>query len=243
MFDDLEDVLGIKLKPQQKLALKELARRKNDTLRVYNPLPKDYYVGWGLYDQVEPGGWFKIPGKTVDVSFGMGMSNQPRYIATKFFKEAALMILQSEQRHAINKENLRRTSNGFAKLKRQVDEDEESNFLMSEGLIINQEKYLALLPKIILGVVHEWGLDVKPMQNFAKELTLEDLQSITDREVGTDADPMLVGTRKINDMDDSLVENPANQPKNPQNVPQPTPQVTESATNPSTPDPVDQVAA
>lgn len=242
MFDDLEDVLGIRLKPNQKLALKELARRKNDTLRVYNPLPKDYYVGWGLYDQVEPGGWFKIPGKIVDVGFGVGMSNQPRYIATKFFKEAALLILQSEQRQAIKKENDRRITNGFAKLKRQVDEDEESNFLMSEGLIINQEKYLQLLPKIILGVVHEWGLDQKPMQNFTKELSLEDLQSITDREVGTDVDPVLVGTRKINDMEDSFVENPANQPKNPQIAPEPTPKVTESPTAPLT-DPVDSVAA
>lgn len=243
MFDDLESVLGIKLKPDQKLALKELARRKNDTLRVYNPLPKAYWVAWGLHDQIEPGGWFKIPGKTDDIGFGPGLSNQPRYLATKFFKEAALLILQSQQRHAIDTENHRRISNGFAKLKRQVDEDEESNFLMSEGLIINQEKYLQLLPKVILGIVHEWGLDVKPMANFQRILSLEDLQSITDREVGTDVDPELVGTQKINDFDASTIENPANQPKSEQLAPKPTPQVTESPTAPLTPDPVEQVAA
>jgi len=210
---------------------------------VYNPLPKEYFVAWGLHDQIEPGGYFRIPGKTEDVGFGPGLSNQPRYIATKFFKESALLILQSQQRHAIDTENERRRTNNFAKLKRQVDEDEESNFLMSEGLIINQEKYLQLLPKIILGIVHEWGLDVKPMANFQRILSLEDLQSITDREVGSEVDPTLVGTTKINDFDASAVENPANQPKTEQLTPKPTPEVTKSPTTPLTPDPVDQVAA
>jgi hypothetical protein len=193
MFDDLQSELGIKLTESQKMTLKELARRRNDTLRVYNPLPEDYYVDWGLYDKKEPGGSFLVPGKNNDAGLGKGMSNQPRYIATKFFKEAALIILQSRQIHAINEENTRRKNNGFAKLSRTVDNDEVSQFLSEEGLIINHNKYLELLPKIILGIVHQWGLDAKPMKRFQKELSLEDLTAITDREVGTDIPVELIG--------------------------------------------------
>jgi hypothetical protein len=186
IFDDLQDLLGIKLSADQKIALKELARRKNDTLRVYNPLPYDQYVDWGLYDQIEPGGSFLIPGKNKDIGFGMGLSNQPRYIATKFFKECGLLILHSRQRTAIDAENIRRQKNGFAKMSKTVDNDEESQFLSIEGLIINHDSYLRLLPVIIKGIVHEWGLDQKPVQRFSRTLTLAELQEITDREIGTE---------------------------------------------------------
>lgn len=197
IFDDLQSELGIKLTESQKMTLKELARRRNDTLRVYSPLPEDYMLAWGIYDKKEPGGYFRIPGKNTDAGLGVGMSDQPRYIATKFFKEASLIILQSRQIHAINEENARRKSHGFAKLSRTVDNDEVSQFLSEEGLIIDHNKYLELLPKIILGIVKPWGLDTKPMKRFQKELSLEDLVAITDREVGTDVDPDLVGVTKF----------------------------------------------
>lgn len=196
IFDDLQNELGIKLTDSQRMTLKELARRRNDTLRIYSPLPYDYFVDWGLYDKKEPGGSFLVPGKDHNTGLGAGMSDQPRYIATKFFKEAALLILQSKQLHAIAEENNRRKTHGFAKLSRTIDNDEVSQFLSEEGLIINHQKYLELLPKIILGIVRPWGLDSKPMKRFQKELSLEDLQAITDREIGTDVDPELIGEQK-----------------------------------------------
>ncbi|HEX9060845.1 MAG TPA: hypothetical protein VF941_11755 [Clostridia bacterium] len=197
MFDDLQELLGIQLSDGQKVALKELARRKNDTLQVFNPLPEDYYVEWGLFDQVEPGGLFLIPGAKHDIGFGPGKSNQPRYIATKFFKEVAMLILQSRQRVAIDAENDRRRSHGFARLNRTTDNDEESQFLSQEGLMINHDKYLELLPIVILGIVHEWGLDTKPIKRFQRTLTLDELQQITDRKIGSKVSSDIMGANKV----------------------------------------------
>lgn len=247
MFDDLQDLLGISLSEGQKVALKELARRKNDTLQVYNPLPDDYYVEWGLYDQIEPGGLFLIPGKDHDIGFGPGRSNQPRYIATKFFKEAAMLILQSRQRIAIDAENTRRKNAGFARLNRTTDNDEETQFLSQEGLMITHDKFMELLPIVILGIVHEWGLDTKPIKRFQRTLTLDELQQITDRKVGTPVDPNLMGVTKIQE---KPVETPA--PVNPAPVTPPVQQAAPVApTTPQTPqvpakpegDPLQGVAA
>src|SRR5258708_24780996 len=105
MNDDLNALLGIKYTPEQQVALQELARRKNDRLRIQNLLDADYYVEWAIKDEIEPGGRFLVPGRIKDIGYGLGQAVHPRYIAFKFFKELSSIILSAEMQEKIDKEN------------------------------------------------------------------------------------------------------------------------------------------
>lgn len=186
-MDDIEQLLGIKQDAQEALAMRELARRANDSLRVFNPLQDDYRVAVGLYDEVTPGGYFLVPGCNTDIGFGKGQNVHPRFVAFKFFKEISHIILDAEMRLRIQQENERRSSTGMKPLDKTFSTSEELGFVYENKLQpTQQDKLMNLLPKIILGVEREWGMDTiayKPREDVVK---WADVMAIIDRKVGSD---------------------------------------------------------
>lgn len=176
-MDDLQAILGIKYSPEQQQTLRELARRANDTLRIKNLLPNEYYVEWDIYGA---GGRFRVPGKDIDMGYGPGQAVYPRYIAFKFFKEISNILLSAEMQQAISEENNRRITNGMKPMDKTAETAEELAFA-APFAPNNQDKLLELLPKIILGIEHEWGLDAVPMSKQPDRINWEKVISIIDR--------------------------------------------------------------
>jgi hypothetical protein len=106
----------------------------------------------------------------------------PRYIAFKFFKEISAIILSAEMQLRIEQENERRLKNGMKKLDKTLETSEELGFVYENKLQpTGQEKLMELLPKIILGVEREWGMDqiaYKPREDRVK---WEDVMAIVNR--------------------------------------------------------------
>src|SRR5947209_16281830 len=154
-MDDLEQILGIKYSPEQQAALTELQRRSNDRFRVYNPTFDDYFVLWDIHGA---GGRFLVPGNNRDIGYGIGQAVHPRYIAFKFFKEISMKLLSAEMQLAIKQENERRAAAGMPAMDKTFERGEELAFAQSH-LPNNPKKLMELLPKIILGIEQEWGMD------------------------------------------------------------------------------------
>lgn len=186
MDQDLSQLLGIRNDPEEALAMKELARRANDSLRIYNPTKEDYRVAVGLYDEVTPGGYFLVPGSEHDIGYGKGQNVHPRFVAFKFFKEITNIILDAEMQYAIQTENKKREKNGQAPLDKTFDKAEELKFVYAKGVNIDRpEKLMELLPKIILGVEREWGMEALPYQKREDVVNWSDVLKIVDRPVNS----------------------------------------------------------
>lgn len=183
-MDDIQQLLGLaNQSPEQQSALKELSRRANDRLRVQNLLDEDYFVSWDLYGS---GGRFLIPASTRDIGFGPGQAVHPRYIAFKFFKEIATIILSDEVNKAIDAENTKRRDMGRDEMDKTEagGKEGELHFVMSHGLRINnQDRLIELLPKIILGVEQEWGMDALPYQKSEDKIKWENVMAMVNRPV------------------------------------------------------------
>lgn len=183
-MDDLQQLLGLtNQSPEQQQALKELARRANDRLRVQNLLDEDYFVAWDMYGS---GGRFLIPARTKDIGFGAGQAVHPRYIAFKFFKEVSNIILSNEVNAAIDAENMRRKDMGRDEMDKTEagGKEGELHFVMSHGLRTNnQDRLIELLPKVILGVEQEWGMDALPYQKSEDRIKWDNVMAMVNRPV------------------------------------------------------------
>lgn len=180
MNDDLSELLGIKYSPEQAQALAELARRKNDRIRVQNLLDTDYYVEWALHDEKEPGGRFLVPGRNRDIGYGLGQSVHPRYIAFKFFKELSNIILSAEMKKKVDEENSNREARGVKKMDKTFETGEELHFVQPY-LPNNPDKLMELLPKIILGVEEEWGMEPIPYKAHDDKVKWDEVMAIVNR--------------------------------------------------------------
>lgn len=138
---------------------KESARKANDTIRVYNPTNKDYFILWDGYKH-------RVPAK--------GTLDCPRYIAMTYRRDMVVQLINE----LIDKKRVeweeKRKKNGEAPIN-----DYEKNLLLfpSEPRTDNEELVKAFSKEIWLGVVKQFGLDdVTPqMQSGNVDLrTLED---------------------------------------------------------------------
>ncbi len=213
MNDDLNALLGIKYTPEQQVALQELARRKNDRLRIQNLLDADYYVEWAIKDEIEPGGRFLVPGRIKDIGYGLGQAVHPRYIAFKFFKELSSIILSAEMQEKIDKENSERRLRGAKAMDKTFETGEELHFAQP-FLPNNADKLLELLPKIIIGVEEEWGMDPIPYKATDDKVKWDHVMEIVNRP-----------TKKISQPAEGPVQQPAPLSSTPQVNPDFTPLV------------------
>ena len=112
-MDDLDSLMmGGNPQEQERRAktLKEMQRRANDRIRVYNPTDEDFKVAW---DTTGSGGVWTVPARTKDRGRGLGQEVLPRYVAISYVKHMTDKILGERMVNAVRAEDQRRIANGM----------------------------------------------------------------------------------------------------------------------------------
>jgi len=157
---DPSNSLGVKQQSQKEsLWHREMARKANDIIRVFNPTDKDFVVNW-------EGNKFRVSAKST--------AEFPRYIALAYRRDMVVQLINelSEKKRAEWEQ--KRKKEGAAPIN-----DYEKNMLLfpSEPRTDNEDLVRAFSKEIWLGTVKQFGLDeVAPqMQGNGVDLrTLED---------------------------------------------------------------------
>jgi len=148
---------------------RELRRRSLDMVAVFNPLVETFQTVWEGFIHSVP-------------------SNQngvfPRYIAEKWIKEIVDLMINRDEKEAVEKENKKRATKGFQPLNAH---EERLNFDSAHGLLLNNEelrlKYMRMVYK---GISKEHGLDLPeaPIKKIEKTPVHERLMKQLDEEIG-----------------------------------------------------------
>lgn len=133
---------------RQAATLKELQRRANDRIRVYNPTDDDFLVRWD-------GVAFRVPGKDKDNGQGAGQAVQPRYIAENYTKKMIDKILGERLFAHIKMEIERRLKSGLST----APHDDWRLGYEAQYRIDNEAARTALRPIVWLGIEEEYGLN------------------------------------------------------------------------------------
>jgi hypothetical protein len=116
---------------------RELSRRSNDRVQVYNPLKEDFVVIWdGFQHRVRAGENAVLA----------------RYIAEKFVREIIDHMIGLENLERVEKENEHRKTSG----QKEMDPQERETFDLRTNNPDLRKKYLPLVYK---GVVEEYGME------------------------------------------------------------------------------------
>ena len=104
---------------------RELERRSNDLLRIYNPLEEDYVIEWDKKEGVK---LFRAELKQESVFI--------RYIAEKYIREVFNKIITEKADKAVLEENQRRIDKGMATMEKWKDQlaFESSYYTLNETL-------------------------------------------------------------------------------------------------------------
>lgn len=123
---------------------KELERRANDLLIVYNPSDKDYVIEWDRRDGVK---LFRVPSKKEAVLV--------RYIAEKYLREMYEKLIIDKADKSVREENEKRVIKGMAEMTKHNEQ------LRFESKFYNQDSREAkeLLSVLYVGVQQEYGID------------------------------------------------------------------------------------
>lgn len=138
------------MSPQQVATHREMERKSNDRIRIYNPTDEDFAV-WnnGLK-------WI-IPNKSRDVGYGDGQYVCPRYIANTYLTHMTDHILTKQMDEAADLENEKRREKGQPEMTKYAGGDLE-RFQMS-WRIDDPAKRQPIMREIWLGVEEEYGID------------------------------------------------------------------------------------
>lgn len=136
------------LNPQQATTLREMARKAQDRIRVYNPTDADYTIRWD-------GIGFVVPARLKDNGNGGGQSILPRYIAQNYVKHMTDKILGEKMITAIKSENLRRQGTGQASM----NQWEERIQFDTQFRIDNPDARRMVLEILWLGIEEEYGME------------------------------------------------------------------------------------
>ena len=187
-MDPFKDQTPETIRSERKAELwhKEAARKANDTIRVYNPTNKDYFIVWDGYKH-------RVPAK--------GTLDCPRYIAMTYRRDMVVQLINELSDKQRAEWEAERKKKGEAPLN-----DYEKNLLLfpKEHRTDNPELVRAFSKEIWLGVVKEFGLDdVTPqMQSGQVDLksledkVLEELDTLRVAPLETDSAPVLTATDK-----------------------------------------------
>lgn len=134
--------------PQQASTLREMARKAQDRIRVFNPTETDYTVRWD-------GIGFVVPGRVRDNGNGAGQAILPRYVAQNYVKHMTDKILGEKMISAIRSENERRRSTGQANM----NQWEERIQYDTQFRIDNPDARRMVLEVLWLGIEEEFGMD------------------------------------------------------------------------------------
>lgn len=155
------------LNPQQaakaEAVIRELERKANDDILVYNPTDEDVYQ---TYDRRKHG---PIPNRNKDVGFGKGKTVLPRPIAESYIKDMYYKILFAEQDKAIADEQDRRAEAGIKLMERG---DDQNAYINKLGLNETPERKKHIVTKLYGGIYKEFGRDfVASTENSYKKDT------------------------------------------------------------------------
>ena len=140
--------------------VKELERRSNDLLRVYNPTDEDYVITW---DKREGAKLFRAKAKEESVFI--------RYIAEKYLKEMFNKIITDKADKAVREENERRAEKGMEEMSKWKDQFKfESRFYSPDS-----EEAKKLLAILYVGIDTEYGID---RESPSVEETVDDSKPI-----------------------------------------------------------------
>lgn len=130
--------------------LREMARRSQDRIRVYNPLLEDFTV---RFDSIG----FVVPGRTKDNGHGLGTAVLLRYVAENYRTHMIDKILNDKMDEAVNMENKRRADLGMLPMTKFIGGEELSfcNALKTD----NTEERKRLLAVIWLGIAERYGIE------------------------------------------------------------------------------------
>jgi len=131
---------------------RELYRKSLDSLRVYNPLDKDFTF---IYDKNK----FTIPNKNKDVGYGKGMKVISRYLAMKYAKEIKNYMINSMAKK--NVEELMEQASDDLKIKYDSDPYERQKLYEMSPKTDNPELIKKIYGQVILGVEEEYGLSAE----------------------------------------------------------------------------------
>lgn len=165
---------------------KESARKANDTIRVYNPTNKDYFIIWDGYKH-------RVPAK--------GTLDCPRYIAMTYRRDMVVQLINelADVKRLEWKE--KRDKDGKAPLSFY---EMNLELFPNEPRTDNQELVTAFSKQIWLGVVKEFGLDdVTPQMQMGQvdlrtleDKVMEELDTLRVSPLETDPAPVLTPTDK-----------------------------------------------
>ncbi|OGU80424.1 MAG: hypothetical protein A2W11_00725 [Ignavibacteria bacterium RBG_16_35_7] len=134
---------------QEEATHRELYRRSQDSIRVYNPTDKDYLVDWDGHKH-------RIPNKNRNDGWGQGMRILPRYIAEKYCREMKNQLINE-----LNEKKLQDIKNKLEK-SGATDVLYNANLLMERSHDFrtdNQDLIRKYYEILWLGIEEEFGLD------------------------------------------------------------------------------------
>lgn len=135
---------------KKQATLKEMARRSQDRIRVYNPLLEDYTV---LFDGIG----FVIPNRNKDTGHGLGMAVVLFYVAENYRTQMIDKILTEKMDEAIRLENESRLAKGMLPMTKFIGGEE---LAFANGLRTdNIEARRRLIPVIWKGLAERYGTE------------------------------------------------------------------------------------
>lgn len=145
---------------------RELERKSLDTVMVYNPTEEEFKVVWDKRI-------FPVPAKHINMGYGNGKMQLPRYIAEKFAKEMKDLLI-----NRMNKEK------GEKMLKEHYDKGREELSKHDENLKIhdkgirtdNEMQVEKIYDEIVLGTVQDYSADY-----LDEAISTEDMRPVEER--------------------------------------------------------------
>ena len=134
---------------EQTLDHRELARRANDLIAVFNPTTEDFVVLWDGYKNV-------IPNCNKDIGHGPGVRVVPRYIAENYVTKMTDQIILKKAKIAVESENKERVEKRKMKA---MDAWEEQLVFERPLMVDNEDLRREILPTLWKGVVEQFGMD------------------------------------------------------------------------------------
>jgi hypothetical protein len=121
--------------------LKELERRSNDQLLVYNPDDQDFKFMYG-------GQWWLVPSCTRDIGYGPGQNVLVRYIAIHYMSKKSDELITNESEKIVAKRRKVYTGNDWA--------GEEMRVALRTSDINLRKKWMTILYK---GIYRKFGME------------------------------------------------------------------------------------
>jgi len=121
--------------------IRELERKSQDTIKVYNPTSSDFEVKWNGY-------LWRFVGKGTDTGSGMGCTIVPRYIANHYIRNMCDVLINKESEKVLSAAKKKYTGNNW-------NQEEERLALRTNNPTLI-EKYTRILWK---GKMKDYGMD------------------------------------------------------------------------------------